>query len=160
MLASPGAAALRHVLAAQVPWLPERRLADPASGFLRDHLRAWSAPASAFPDDETVATYQRAIGQWPAPHCALEYHRWLFRSRLRADGRRFGRAMRATVEQPVCCVSGDVDPALSAAGLDRTRVHVGGVFTQRRMPGLGHFPHEEDPSAFTRLLLGWLAETV
>ena len=100
----PTLAALRHVLAMQLPMLPERRLADPGSGFLRDHLRAWSA--TGFPDDDTVATYQAAISQWPASHCALEYHRWLFRSRLRADGRRFAQAMR---------------PPLRAAGLLRLR---------------------------------------
>ncbi|MGZ6804152.1 MAG: alpha/beta fold hydrolase, partial [Nocardioidaceae bacterium] len=84
---------LRHVLAMQVPMLPERRLADPASGYLRAHLSAWAAPGSTFPSDEVVATYQSAIGLWPSSHCALEYHRWLFRSRVRADGRAFARLM-------------------------------------------------------------------
>ena len=69
-----------------VPWRPERRLADPSSGYLRDHLRAWSGPGSAFPDEHAIATYQRAIGLWPSSHCAVEYHRWLVRSRARADG--------------------------------------------------------------------------
>ena len=41
----PGSLASRHVLAMQLPWIPERRLADPASGFLADHLRTWSGPA-------------------------------------------------------------------------------------------------------------------
>jgi pimeloyl-ACP methyl ester carboxylesterase len=156
----PGATAWRHLLAAQVPWLPERRLADPGSGYLRDHLRAWSAPGSAFPDDEALTTYQQAMSQWPAPHCAWEYHRWLFRSRVRADGRRFDRAMRPMVAQPVCSVSGTEDPALPAAGVERSRARVAGAFTARRMSGVGHFPHEEDPAAFTALLLAWLAETV
>ena len=57
-----GVGALRHVLAMQVPLLPERRLADPGSGFARATTSArWSAPASAFPDDADVATYQRAM---------------------------------------------------------------------------------------------------
>ena len=154
----PTLAALRHVLAMQLPMLPERRLADPDSGFLRDHLRAWSA--TGFPDDDTVATYQAAISQWPASHCALEYHRWLFRSRLRVDGRRFGQAMRPPLPQPVCCVSGALDHALPRAAVERSRRHVAGAFTQRTMPGVGHFPHEEDPSAFTALLLDWLAGVV
>ena len=88
-LRSGSRAALWHVLAMQLPMLPERRLADPARGYVAGHLRAWSAPGSAFPDDATAATYQKAIGLWPASHCALEYHRWLVRSRLRADGRAF-----------------------------------------------------------------------
>jgi pimeloyl-ACP methyl ester carboxylesterase len=148
--------ALRHVLAMQIPMLPERRLADPHSGFLEQHLRGWAAPGSAFPDPETVATYQAAISLWPASHCALEYHRWLFRSRMRADGRRFDALMRPPLTQPVCCVAGSLDPALPAAGVERSREHVAGDFTAHLMPGVGHFPPEEDPAAFTEALLAWL----
>ncbi|NUR08087.1 MAG: alpha/beta hydrolase [Nocardioidaceae bacterium] len=152
-------AALRHVLAMQVPMLPERRLADPESGYLRDHLAAWSAPGSAFPSDAEVTTYQRAIGRWPSSHCALEYHRWLFRSRLRADGRRFSRAMGQAVAQPVLCVVGDDDPALPPDGVASSRRHVAGPLTEVRVPGVGHFPHEEEPDAVTRALLDWLPTT-
>lgn len=151
-----GSPALRHLLAMQLPWVPERRLGDAGSGFLRDHLRAWSA--TGFPDDETVATYQAAIGQWPAPHCALEYHRWLFRSRPRSDGRRYNAAMRPPLQQPVCCVVGGHDIVLPRTAIDRSRRRVEGPFSSHTMAGVGHFPHEEDPDTFTRLLLAWLAE--
>ena len=152
-----GVGALRHVLAMQVPLLPERRLADPATGFLRHHLRSWSAPGSAFPDEEAVATYQRAISLWPAPHCALEYHRWLFRSWIHADGRRFRSVMQAPVEQPVCYVAGEDDRAIPAGtGMKGSRRLVRGVMTEHLMPSVGHFPHEESPAAFTDLLLSWL----
>jgi pimeloyl-ACP methyl ester carboxylesterase len=152
-----GRASVRHVLAMQPPWRPERRLADPSSGFLRHHLRAWSGPGATFPDAATVATYEAAIGLWPASHCALEYHRWLFRSRLRADGRRFRALMRPPVRQPVLAVSGAADPALPAEGIRRTRALVAGELTERSMPGVGHFPHEERPGEFTATLLDWLA---
>jgi pimeloyl-ACP methyl ester carboxylesterase len=151
-----GVDALRHVLAMQVPMLPERRLADASTGFLRDHLRAWSAPGSAFPDESTVSTYQQAISLWPASHCALEYHRWLFRSRLRADGRRFSSAMRPPLRQPVCCIWGDRDRAVPGAGIIGSRRYVRGEVTEHRLPDVGHFPHEEDPASFTALLLSWL----
>jgi pimeloyl-ACP methyl ester carboxylesterase len=149
-----GGPALRHLLAMQVPMLPERRLADAGSGFVARHLGSWSAPGSAFPDDAAVATYQRVISIWPASHCALEYHRWLFRSRLRADGRRFAAAMRKPLDQKVCCVWGDQDGAVAASSGARRLLR--GDLTEHRMPGVGHFPHEEDPSAFTSLLLRWL----
>jgi len=149
-----GARALRHVVGLQVPWRPERRLADPDSGFLRDHLRAWSG--SGFPTEAEVTTYQRAISIWPSSHCALEYHRWLFRSRLRADGRRFARLMQGSVEQPVCSVVGEDDPAVPASAFSRSAQRVSGPLVQHRMPGVGHFPHEEDPEAFTGLLTTWL----
>lgn len=157
--------ALRHLLAMQVPMLPERRLADASSGFLARHLRSWSAPGSAFPDDATLATYQRAISSWPASHCALEYHRWLVRSRLRADGRRFNALMRPPVEQPVCLIGGAEDPVLPESGQaghaghsGDAGPHVRGESTRHRMPGVGHFPHEEDPEAFSGLLLAWLGQ--
>jgi pimeloyl-ACP methyl ester carboxylesterase len=152
-----GLDALRHVLAMQLPMLPERRLADAETGFLREHLRAWSAPASAFPSDADVATYQRAISLWPASHCALEYHRWLFRSRLRADGRRFTALMRPPVRQPVCLILGEEDRVIPSAGIAGSRQHVRGVLAEHRIPGVGHFPHEEQPSGFTSVLLSWLA---
>lgn len=149
-------AALRHVLAMQLPLLPERRLADPASGFLARHLRSWAAPGSRFPDQDTVATYQQAIALWPAPHCALEYHRWLGRSRLRADGRAFARALEQPVRQPVLCLTGERDPAFPSACVAASRSRVAGAFTERRLPGVGHFPQEEDPERFTAALLDWL----
>ncbi len=152
-----GVDALRHVLAMQVPMLPERRLADPSSGFLAEHLRTWTADGSAFPDPDTLATYQRAISLWPSSHCALEYHSWQFRSRLRADGRHFTALMRPPVTQPVCCITGADDVALPVRGVERSRRHVTGDLTEHRMAGVGHFPHEEDPATFERLLLSWLA---
>lgn len=155
----PGArvGALPHLLAMQTPWLPERRLARPDSGVLASHLRSWSAPGSPFPDEETLRTYQEAFSIWPAPHCALEYHRWLFRSRFRSDGRRFSHLMQRPVDQPVCCLYGDLDPALPAGSHGASAARVAGAFTARAVPGTGHFPNEEAPEVFNALLLEWLA---
>jgi pimeloyl-ACP methyl ester carboxylesterase len=96
-------------------------------------------------------------GLWPAPHCALEYDRWLFRSRVRADGRHFDRAMRTPVAQPVLLVTGAADQAMSGPDVGRrTRRHVTGPFRAEEVPGAAHFPHEERPEQFTALLLDWL----
>jgi pimeloyl-ACP methyl ester carboxylesterase len=152
-----GGEAARHVLAAQLPMLPERRLADARSGALRRHLQRWSGPGSGFPSEAEATAYEQAFALWPSSHCALEYHRWLFRSRLRADGRRFTRLMRPPVRQPVCWVAGEDDPVLPVRGLERSRAHVAGPLTEHLLPGVGHFPHEEDPATFTALLLAWLA---
>jgi pimeloyl-ACP methyl ester carboxylesterase len=148
--------ALRHVLTMQLPMAPERRLADPSSGFLRDHLRAWSSPGSTFPSEVDVTTYQRAISLWPASHCALEYHRWLVRSRLRADGRAFRREMRRPVRQPVLTITGAADPALPAGVVQRSAAHVTGAVDSTVLQDVGHFPHEEDPQRFAGVLLPWL----
>ncbi len=149
--------ALRHVLAMQVPVVPERRLADPAQGRVAAHLAAWSAPGSGFPDEDVTATYQAAMRLWPASHCALEYHRWLVRSRLRSDGRAFARALAEPVRQPVLALAGELDPALSPDAIVRSARHVTGPTTVRVLPGVGHFAPEEDPDAVSEALLSWLA---
>ena len=150
------AGALSHLLAMQVPIVPERKLMDPNSGFLRSHMQGWSAPGSNFPEDETLARYQAALSLWPAPHCALEYHRWLVRSRLRTDGRRFNRLMAKPISQPVCTIYGAADPTLPTSSMDRSEAHVIGAFRRHDMQGVGHFPPEEEPAAFNELLIRWL----
>ncbi len=154
----PTSPASRHLLAMQLPWRPERRLADPASGFLGRHLREWASPSSGYPDAEVLRTYQDAIGLWPSSHCALEYHRWVVRSRVRADGRTFNQAMRAPVGQPVLSVRGADDVALPAGAFAATHRHVVGPLTESILPAAGHFAPEEAPAAFNEVLLSWLGE--
>jgi pimeloyl-ACP methyl ester carboxylesterase len=148
--------ALRRLFAVQLPWWPERRLADASTGTLRRHLESWSAPGSTFPDAEEAATYEVAIGLWPAAHCALEYDRWLLRAQLRSDGRRFRASMRRRIETPVCSVLGAHDPAVPAYVHELARRRVGDDFSALTLPGAGHFPHEEQPARFTQALLAWL----
>jgi pimeloyl-ACP methyl ester carboxylesterase len=149
--------ALGHLLAMQVPLLPERRLSHPSSTFVRDHLTSWSgSDPSRFPDDEAVRRYQEAMLLWPAPHCALEYHRWLVRSRFRADGRHFNALMEPPVAVPVCSVHGADDRAVPARGSEWSGRRVSGPFESHLLPGVGHFPQEESPDEVNRILLTWL----
>ena len=150
-------AALGHLLAMQAPFFPERRLSRPGSSYVADHLRSWSSPSSSFPDAETAERYHDAFGLWPASHCALEYHRWLVRSRVRADGRRFNAQMEPPVTVPVCAIHGADDPAVPARGTARSEQWVDAPFESHVLPRTGHFPHEEDPEAFDAVLLSWLA---
>ncbi|MDP3966801.1 MAG: alpha/beta hydrolase [Nocardioides sp.] len=150
-----GRRALAHLLRMQVPFLPERRLADPTSGMLAEHLVAWSA--TSYPDSATLSTYQEALALWPSSHCALEYHRWLARSRLRADGRAFRDALRRPVDVPVLEVYGGRDPAVPVprdGSLDRILT---GPHTRVTIPGAGHFVPEEAPEETTAALRGWLS---
>jgi len=154
---APGSiAALAHVMAMQAPFVPERRLSRQSSTFVVDHLRAWSSHGSGFPDPETARTYHEALRLWPAAHCALEYHRWLVRSRLRPDGRRFNALLEPPITVPVCAIHGADDPAVPALGTERSRRRVQGPFEAHVLPRTGHFPHEEAPEAFNAVLLGWL----
>ncbi len=148
--------AVRHLLAMQVPWLPERRIAK--GRYVAQHLAAWSAPQSSFPSAAEAERYRAAFALWPSPHCALEYHRWLFRSRLRADGRAFARSMRRKIAVPVLHIGGAEDPAEPAGGMASSARYVVGPFTEELVAGAGHFPHEEKPDAFNRVLLDWLSQ--
>ena len=53
-------------------------------------------------------------------------------------------------------VIGAEDPALPPTSFEDTRPHLLGPLTEHVMPGVGHFPAEEDPDGFTELLLDWL----
>ncbi|MBA2574096.1 MAG: alpha/beta hydrolase [Nocardioidaceae bacterium] len=144
----------RHLAAMQVPWLPERRIMS--GNYIERHLRAWSAPGSTFPSTDEGARYRQALASWPSPHCALEYHRWLLRSRLRADGRAFARLMRHPIRVDVLQVSGSHDPAVHPTAITRSRRHVAGSYAEAMVHGAGHFAPEERPDEFTGILLDWL----
>lgn len=148
---------VRHVLAMQAPFVPERRLSRSSSSYVADHLRGWSSPHSTFPDDDTARRYHEALSLWPAAHCALEYHRWLVRSRFRADGRRYTALMEAPLTVPVCLVQGADDPVVPVGGNLRSQDRVAAPFEAHVLAGTGHFPHEEDPEAFAAVLLPWVA---
>lgn len=146
------------LLAAQAPFLPERRLlADDAAGVERA-LRRWTAPGSAFPDAEAAARYRAAMSIWPAPHCALEYHRWAVRSRLRTDGVRFQSALRRPVAMPVLQVHGTLDALVLPRTAHRSRELVSGPWRFAPVAGAGHYPHEEAPEETSAALLAWLGE--
>jgi pimeloyl-ACP methyl ester carboxylesterase len=148
-------AAILHLLAMQTPWLPERRIAK--GRYVEQHLQGWSAAASTFPSTEEVARYRAALSLWPSPHCALEYHRWLVRSRLRADGRAFNHIMRGPVQVPVLHIGGAGDPAEPARAVAASARRVEAPFEHRVLADAGHYPHEEQPEQFARVLLDWLS---
>ncbi len=150
----------RQLASMQPPLAPERRIIADHAAYVGAKLRAWSAPTSGFPDAEAEETYRTAMSVWPAPHCAAEYHRWAFRSRLRSDGRRFNRLLSRPVPGPVLQVLGAEDPLFRLGRTDPSRAFVDGSYECVVMEGSGHFPHEEVPQAFTAVLLDWLRRHV
>jgi pimeloyl-ACP methyl ester carboxylesterase len=149
-----------HLMGMQVPWAPERRIAAHDAAYVETLLRAWSAPSSPFPSSEQARRYRAAMSLWPSPHCALEYHRWVVRSRLRTDGRRFAAAMRTPVSAPVLQVMGGQDVVVPRGVADVPRSLVTGTHELVVLDGTGHFPHEENPEGFNASLLRWLRTTV
>jgi pimeloyl-ACP methyl ester carboxylesterase len=141
----------------QLPILPERRLLAHDGIHIERLIRDWSAPGSSFPDAEASRRYRAALQVWPAPHCALEYHRWFVRSRLRSDGRRYSARMRTPVAVPVLQVHGALDGAVNVLNTDTPLELITGELSHAVLTKAGHFPHEELPEQFNKLLLEWLA---
>ncbi len=140
----------------QLPMLPERQL-------LRDHaervgeiLTTWSGPG--WPDPATEGTYRAAMCLPAVAHSALEYHRWLLRSRLRPDGMRYSRAMRSPVQAPTLQIHGSLDTCIRPRTARGSGSYVDAPYRWRLIDGAGHFPHEEVPDRFDLELRSWLAD--
>jgi pimeloyl-ACP methyl ester carboxylesterase len=145
-----------HVVSFQSPIIPERRLVANDAALVETLLRRWAAPGSMFPDAEAARHYRKAMQLWPAPHCALEYYRWLVRAAFRTDGRRFVARMRRPVGQRVLQLHGTLDPSVLPATAEGSAEYVAGPYRWRLLDGVGHFPHEEAPDTFTKELVSWL----
>jgi pimeloyl-ACP methyl ester carboxylesterase len=68
--------------------------------------------------------------------------------------------MRPVLTLPVLQVVGVDDPAVSLTAVRRSARHVDRVAGSHDVIAVdraGHFPHEEQPEAFTAVLLDWLA---
>ncbi len=144
----------------QIPRWGERRLtADDGEGAARI-LRERSGHAWTRTDDfaETQRRMRSAIRIDAAAHCALEYHRWAFRSQFRPDGVRFRAAMRRPPRASVLQLHGTEDPYV----LPATFRHCTRWAPQRTLHGLptGHYVHQEAPDATTDALLGFLRRRI
>ena len=145
-----------YALRFQLPASPERQLVRDNGAKVSRMLSDWSGPG--WPDDEADRRYREAIRIPGVAHSALEYHRWIVRSRLRPDGLRYVRRMRAPIQAPTLHLHGALDQCVlprTARGAGR---YVDGPYRWRLIDGAGHFPHEELPDRFNAELRGWLAD--
>ena len=55
-------------------------------------------------------------------------------------------------------VHGEQDPAVLVETARASQVHVAGPYRLSVLPGVGHFPQEEQPDAVTETLTSWLAD--
>lgn len=151
---------VRHsgsLLGVQTPFIPERRLVANDAAYVETLLRRWSGPDAGFPDDEAAERYRAAMRLWPAPHCALEYQRWMVRSLFRADGRRFAKRVQEPLTMPVLQIHGAADRNVSAELTATSRELTAGDHHWLALEGVGHFPHEEVPDDVNEALTKWLA---
>ncbi len=146
----------RYALGFQLPLLPERRLLTNGAQRVGRMLSAWSGPG--WPDPDTESTYRAAMCLPSVAHSALEYHRWFIRSRLRPDGLRYARAMRAPIQAPTLHLHGSLDGCVLPAAARGSGQYVEAPYRWRLIDGAGHFPHEEMPARFNTELAAWLAD--
>ena len=153
-----GRATAAHLLGFQVPRRAERSLTADGGARVGRLLREWSGPAwVATPDfADAVERCREAIRVPGVAHCALEYHRWAFRSQFRGDGRRYAAAVARPPAAPVLQVHGELDPWLLPATARRSARWAGPAHRLEVLPGTGHFPHQERPGATTALLADFL----
>ena len=99
-----------YALRFQLPLLPERQLVKDDALRVGRMLGAWSGPG--WPDFDTERNYRSAMCIPSVAHSALEYHRWFVRSRLRPDGLRYARSMRAPIQAPTLHLHGSLDSCM------------------------------------------------
>ncbi|WP_326796767.1 alpha/beta hydrolase [Streptomyces sp. NBC_01808] len=157
MLTDPRqSAAGSFVWSAQRPWLPERQLVADDAALVGRLIRGWSGPRQ--PDDKALEVYRRAMTVPSTAHCSVEPYRWLVRSLGRPDGIQFYRRMKLPVRVPVLHLHGSLDPVMRTRSAAGSVAYVEAPYRWRLFDGLGHFPHEEDPVAFTTELVNWLRD--
>ncbi len=145
-----------YALRFQLPLLPERQLVKDDALRVGRMLGAWSGPG--WPDFDTERNYRSAMCIPSVAHSALEYHRWFVRSRLRPDGLRYARSMRAPIQAPTLHLHGSLDSCMLPSAARGSGRHVEAPYRWRLIDGAGHFPHEEQPERFDTELRAWLAD--
>ncbi|HVB41103.1 MAG TPA: alpha/beta hydrolase [Streptosporangiaceae bacterium] len=145
-----------YVFGFQVPMLPERQLLRDEAERVGELLTSWSGPG--WPDPDTERTYRAAMCLPAVAHSALEYHRWLVRSRLRPDGMRYARTMRNPVQAPTLQIHGSLDTCVLPRAARGSGKYVDAPYRWRLLDGAGHFPQEEMPDRFDLELRAWLSD--
>jgi pimeloyl-ACP methyl ester carboxylesterase len=140
----------------QRPWVPERQLVADDAALVGELVRGWSGPC--LPDEADVDVYRRAMQIPSTAHCSIEPYRWMVRSMARPDGIQFNRRMKRPVRVPTLHLHGSLDPAVRPGSAAGSGEYVEAPYRWRLFDGLGHFPHEEDPAAFSAELVNWLRD--
>ncbi len=141
----------------QVPRRPEQLLARD-SRYVRAAVRhagpgpRWRGTPRYVAD---VERYAEAMRIHPVAYCAAEYFRWLVRSLVRPDGRRFAESLRAPITAPVLHLHGDLDSCVLPSTAQGSGQYVTGDYEYRVLDGVGHFPHNEVPDLVSGELVRW-----
>ncbi len=140
----------------QVPRRPEARLTRDST-YVRELFDLWTGPrwrgTPGYVAD--VERYAEALRIHPSAHCALEYFRWLARSQLRPDGRRYVASLREPVGVPVLQLHGSLDGCVLPSTAQGSSRYVLGEYEWRLLTGVGHYPQNEVPELVSEALIRW-----
>jgi pimeloyl-ACP methyl ester carboxylesterase len=140
----------------QVPRRPETLLTRD-SLYVRQLFDTWTGPrwrgTPGYVND--VERYAEAMRIHPVAFCASEYFRWLARSLVRPDGRRFADALRAPISAPVLHLHGDFDTCVLPSTAQGSGQYVTGPYEWRVLDGVGHYPQNEVPELISGELVRW-----
>jgi len=139
----------------QRPFVPEHQMSK-SPGYVTGLLDAWSAPNGQWPPRDVALRYAEAMALPFVAHSAAEYYRWVVRSQVRLDGRRFAHCLRSPITVPVLQLQGDQDRAVVPSLASRSAAYVEGPFEQHLIGGAGHFLPEEAPAEVNTHLARWL----
>lgn len=140
----------------QLPRRPEGLLTRDSS-YLRGLFDVWTGPrwrgTPGYLAD--VETYSRALRIHPVAHTALEQFRWLVRSQVRPDGRRYAASLRHPLAVPVLQLHGDLDRCVLPGTAQGSGRYVAAEYEWRLLDRVGHYPHNEVPHAVSGELIRW-----
>ena len=140
----------------QVPRRAENLLSRD-SAWVRELFDRWTGPrwrgTPGYVAD--VERYAHAMRIHPVSFCAAEHFRWMVRSLVRADGRRYAAALRTPITAPVLHLHGDFDTCVLARTAQGSGQYVTGQYEWRILDGVGHFPHNEVPEFVSGELIRW-----
>jgi pimeloyl-ACP methyl ester carboxylesterase len=158
----PGAGAAQRRASAyilrtfQVPRRPEHLLSRDST-WVRALFDRWTGPrwrgTPGYVAD--VERYAQAMRIHPVSFCAAEHYRWMVRSLVRSDGRRYAAAVRAPISAPVLHLHGDFDTCVLPRTAQGSGQYVTGQYEWHVLDGVGHFPHNEVPEFVSGELIRW-----
>jgi pimeloyl-ACP methyl ester carboxylesterase len=139
----------------QRPFVPEHQMGK-SPAYVEGLLGAWSAPGGQWPTPDVALRYADAMALPFVAHSAAEYYRWVVRSQVRLDGRRFAHCLKSPITVPVLQLQGEQDRAVVPALASASSAYVVGRFEQHFIAGAGHFLPEEAPAEVNTHLVRWL----
>jgi pimeloyl-ACP methyl ester carboxylesterase len=145
-----------HFYAFNTPLLPELVMHYQSDWVVERILRWWAHNHEAFPPD-VVQAYQAAARQPGANAATRGYYRNTFRTALlrRAESYGIGMQQPPNTQFDWLCLWGGDDPVSPLKNVAYFKEDQPGVPVEI-IPQAGHFPQEEQPGVFNRLLLDFL----